>query len=74
MNVFVKGENVGFDRFEFPAIQKRGFIELVVESRQGTKQGWNRACHILGVVLVFLGEPREMEFEPHSCLILDRLP
>lgn len=74
-DVVVKGENILFDRLKFLATQKGVFLELVplLELRQGTKEEWNAARHILDKVAVLFREVGGMVFEPSICLDLGNI-
>ena len=71
----VKGKYIFFDSSKFLATQKGVFFELVplLELRQGTKQEWNAARHILDEVAVLVGEVGGMVFEPSICFNLGNI-
>ena len=71
-DILIKSENIFFDSFKLLACQKGSFIKpiLDLEPRQGMKQEWNAACHILDEATVLTGEIRGMVLEPAFCLIL----
>jgi len=71
----VESENIVFDCSKFLATQKGVFLELVplLELRQGTKQEWNAARHILDEGAVPFGEVGGMIFEPSISLNLGNI-